>query len=341
MADMTKYAPECPFCGRPAQRPQLRRMDFGQADAGDCPCGAVYVCDPTGRNEGEAYRDALVLAKGDWEIDGLETGTDFDMAALDYDMKSHIRIYNRSSAVHCGRLIFVRMNRGTSASGRVQPPESEGKGAEKVISKKELIALLDEAAFDEIGRRSAGDKNVIKYLIAASYDKDNVRTWRAIEAMGHVARHARVDVVRETTRKLLWSMTDESGGIGWSAPEMLGEIVRANPLEYCDLVPLIWHCQDEDLFRAGALWGLYRAAQTGREYVIPVVAELDKLAEDPNPAVRGYVALLADAVDWPGKGALFQKLLNDSSEFSLYRAGMLDRLAVGGCAGMLLNKKSK
>ncbi len=53
-------------------------------------------------------------------------------------------------------------------------------------------------------------------------------------------------------------MTDESGGIGWSAPEMLGEIVRANPFEYCDLVPLIWHCQDEDLFRAGALWGLYR-----------------------------------------------------------------------------------
>jgi len=341
MADMTKYTPECPFCGRPARKPELRRMDFGQTDAGDCTCGAVYVCDPTGRNEGEAYRDALVLAKGDWEIDGLEAGTDYETAALDYDMKSHIRIYNRSSAVHCGRLIFVRMNRGTSVCGGVHPSEAEEKGAEKVISKKELIALLDEAAFDEIGRRSACDKNVIKYLIAASYDKDDLRTWRAIEAMGHVARYARVDVVRETTRKLLWSMTDESGGIGWSAPEMLGEIVWANPLEYRDLVPLIWHCQDEDLFRAGALWGMYRAAQTGREYVVPVVEGLDKLAEDPNPAVRGYVALLADAVDWPEQEPLFRKLLNDTNEFSLYHDGVLDRLTVGGCAGMLLNKKSK
>lgn len=316
-------------------------MDFGQTDAGDCACGAVYVCDPTGRNEGEAYRDALVLAKGDWEIDGLEAGTDYETAALDYDMKSHIRIYNRSGAVHCGRLIFVRMACGASASGRVQPPEPDEKGAEKVISKKELITLLDDAAFDEIGQRSAGDKNVVKYLIAVSYDKDDVRTWRAIEAMGHVARHARVDVVRETTRKLLWSMTDESGGIGWSAPEMLGEIVRANPLEYRDLIPLIWHCQDEDLFRAGAVWGMYRAAQTGKEYVVPVVQGLERLAEDSNPAVRGYAALLADAVDWPARDPLLRKLLNDSSGFSLYRDGVLSRTTVGECAGMLLNKKSK
>jgi hypothetical protein len=86
--------------------------------------------------------------------------------------------------------------------------------------------------------------------------------------------------------------------------------------------------------------GAVSAAQTGREYVIPVVAELDKLAEDPNPAVRGYVALLQTR-STARERALFQKLLNDSSEFSLYRAGMLDRLAVGGCAGMLLNKKSK
>jgi hypothetical protein len=74
------------------------------------------------------------------------------------------------------------MNRGTSASGGFSRRSQRGKGR-KGDFEKELIALLDEAAFDEIGRRSAGDKNVIKYLIAASYDKDNVRTWRAIEAM--------------------------------------------------------------------------------------------------------------------------------------------------------------
>lgn len=341
MADMTKYAPECPFCGRSADRPELRRMDFGQADAGDCACGAVFVCDPTGRNEGEAYRDALVLAKGDWDIDGLTAGTDYDVATLDYDMKSHIRIYNRGSAVHCGRLIFVKMARAQSCPEANQAPEAGEKEAGKAMTKKELMVLLDACAFDEIGRRSVDDKNVFKYLIAASYDKDDVRTWRAIEAMGVVAQHAKVDVVRETARKLLWSMTDESGGIGWSAPEMLGEIVRANPVEYRDLIPLIWHCQEEDLFRAGALWALYRAAGAGKEYVLPVVEGLEALVADPNPAVRGYAALLADAVSWPECEALLKELVNDSSEFYMYEQGSLVRSSVQSCAEKLLNKRSK
>lgn len=340
MADMSKYVPECPFCGRATARPAIRMMDFGQADAGDCTCGAVFVCDPTGRNEGEAYRDALVLAKGDWEIDGLTAGADYDMATMDYDLKSHIRIYNRSNAVHCGRLIFVKMNRREVCAAGIDETEDKA-GVEKPMTKRELTTLLDAGAVDEIGRRARGDRNVFKYLIAASYDKDDVRTWRAIEAMGAAARYAPVDVVRETTRKLLWSMTDESGGIGWSAPEMLGEIIRANPAEYHDLIPLVWHCQDEDLFRAGALWALYRAAQTGREYVVPVVEKLDELAADPNPAVRGYAALLADAVDWPARDTIFNALLNDINELNIYAEGKLYATTVHSCAEMLLNKKRK
>jgi hypothetical protein len=328
MADMTKYVPECPFCGRSIERPVLRRMDFGQADAGDCPCGAVYVCDPTGRNEGEAFRDALVLAKGDWEIDQLAAGSDYEVSSMDYDMKSHIRIYNRSSVVHAGRLIFVRMIAKQPPVASAPMPDLSGKGAGREMTKKELIDLLDAGSIDEIGRRSVNDKNVMKFLIAVSYDKEDVRTWRAIEAMGSVARHARVDVVRETTRKLLWSMTDESGGIGWSAPEMLGEIVRANPAEYRDLIPLIWNCRDEDLFRPGATWGLYRAAQADKPGVASVVTDLDELMNDPNPAVRGYGLLLADAICHSDREKYAAQLTRDGAEFPLYDGGEIRRIGV-------------
>ena len=338
MADMTKYAPECPFCGRSIERPVLRRMDFGQADAGDCSCGAVYVCDPTGRNEGEAYRDALVLAKGDWEIDQLAAGSDYEVASMDYDMRSHIRIYNRSSVVHVGRLIFVRMMKKQPAGASLPDREASEKGAEKEMTKKELNALLDAAAFDEIGRRSVSDKNVMKYLIAASYDKEDIRTWRAIEAMGFVARHARVDAVRETTRKLLWSMTDESGGIGWSAPEMLGEIVRANPAEYRDLIPLIWNCRDEDLFRPGAAWGLYRAAQADMSGVAAVITEVDELVNDPVPAVRGCGLLLADAIRHPDLEKYAAQLSADEAKFLLYDSGEIKRIRVQEVVEIIKNK---
>jgi hypothetical protein len=136
-------------------------------------------------------------------------------------------------------------------------------------------------------------------------------------------------------------MTDESGGIGWSAPEMLGEIVRANPDEFRDLIPLIWHCQDEDLFRAGSLWGMYRAAQTGKEYVAPIIEDLEPLTKDPNPSVRGYAVLLADAVEWPSRDSIWAGLADDRGEFVVYQNGQLKQLTVGECAKMLLNKKSK
>ena len=42
--------------------------ELGAIISGRCACGAVYVCDPTGHNVGEAYGDAIAFAKGDWDI---------------------------------------------------------------------------------------------------------------------------------------------------------------------------------------------------------------------------------------------------------------------------------
>jgi len=76
------------------------------------------------------------------------------------------------------------------------------------------------------------------------------------------------EFLRETCRKLLWSFTDESGGIGWSAPEMLGEIVSSDPKRFQDVIPLIAAAYevDEDVFRAGVLYALSRVASMRRNW---------------------------------------------------------------------------
>jgi hypothetical protein len=58
-----------------------------------------------------------------------------------------------------------------------------------------------------------------------------------------------------------WSLSDESGGIGWSAPELIGEIVCADPRRFADIVPLIAdvYAIEEDVFRPGVLYAFSRS----------------------------------------------------------------------------------
>ncbi|MCI5189098.1 MAG: hypothetical protein D3905_04700 [Candidatus Electrothrix sp. AS4_5] len=52
--------------------------------------------------------------------------------------------------------------------------------------------------------------------------------WHAISVMGGaVARLAEQDMeeARIILRRMLWSLNDESGGIGWGAPESMAEIM--------------------------------------------------------------------------------------------------------------------
>ncbi len=127
-------------------------------------------------------------------------------------------------------------------------------------------------------------------LVRLSYAKDTLVGWRAVIAMGMAARElVRTDqaFLRETCRKLLWSLSDESGGIGWSAPELLGEIVSADPRGFRDLVPLIANVYDreEATFRPGVVYALRRIAENApklvmehQQVVLASLSEQDSLA---------------------------------------------------------------
>jgi len=106
--------------------------------------------------------------------------------------------------------------------------------ADQVIMKSLKLfvqAALESNDLDAIVTSTKNDKKTISQLVRLAYDKDTLVGWRAIKAAGLAARElvkTAPDFLRETCRKLLWSLTDESGGIGWSAPELLGEIVCAD-----------------------------------------------------------------------------------------------------------------
>ncbi|MCA1743315.1 MAG: HEAT repeat domain-containing protein [Desulfovibrionales bacterium] len=71
-------------------------------------------------------------------------------------------------------------------------------------------------------------KSVLSPLFSALLNPDELVRWHAITVMGLVvSKLADEDIEqgRIVMRRLMWSLNDESGGIGWGAPECMGEIM--------------------------------------------------------------------------------------------------------------------
>jgi hypothetical protein len=208
-------------------------------------------------------------------------------------------------------------------------PRSISGGKDMLDYKRELKSCLEANYLEGVTTIIAEHPEKMSQLIRLSYDKDTLAGWRAILAVGMAARElVRTDpgFLRETCRKLLWSLNDESGGIGWSAPELLGEIVSSDPKRFVDIIPLIVGAYDIEggLFKAGVLYALTRIAEMSPEDVVDHADIISRSLEDRDPHVRlrGIICInhLLDFIRrkglWSDKnwGRIRSKLLDMSSD---------------------------
>ena len=102
----------CPFCGAEVLRPvELEGGTWYDFAGGFCDCGAVFALDPTARNGGAAFLQALVVvADGDMDrAMGLSEGEDYDCGYVqNYDSNQHVLDPNSF-----GTLYFVKPWPGT------------------------------------------------------------------------------------------------------------------------------------------------------------------------------------------------------------------------------------
>lgn len=209
------------------------------------------------------------------------------------------------------------------------------------FSKEAVKSALEANDLGSLVRAAQADRKVMSALVRFAYDKETLVGARAIKAMGLIARElVRTDpeFLRETCRKLLWSLSDESGAIGWSAPEMLGEIVAADPKRFADIIPLLASVYggDEDVFRPGVLYALGRVANQAPERVLPHADILLKGLSDPNPLARIFALdALKPLVGSLGEHLLaetcrlLQALFTDTAEAWVYTSSDFSPVEVG------------
>jgi hypothetical protein len=103
----------CPFCDAFLIAPDRVRTEAGEFTGGICSCGAVFACDPTGHNLGEAYLDAITFAcGGDWSrCYSLSPEENYREAVFSYDLRTHkMRPVNDIRRDHSGKIVFIKID---------------------------------------------------------------------------------------------------------------------------------------------------------------------------------------------------------------------------------------
>ncbi len=169
--------------------------------------------------------------------------------------------------------------------------------------KRTIQQALEQNDLDAVVSLVRQHRRALSQLVRIAYDKDTLAGWRAIKAIGRVAKalvKTDDEFLRVTMRKLLWSLSDESGGIGWAAPEILGEIVSADPGKFSDFIPLIAEMYEieEKVFRPGVIYALMRIAETDPKLVLNYQRVIVRSLVDNDPLTKIFALDLIRLL-WP------------------------------------------
>jgi hypothetical protein len=136
---------------------------------------------------------------------------------------------------------------------------------------------------------AAENRRALATLFSLTFETDELVKWRAIEATG-IAAAVKADrgleIVRDFIRRCIWLMNDESGGLGWHAPEVIGEVLVNVPElipEYAELLPHFFH---EEPFKRGALFAVYRVGTVSPGLIENNAGKLRELQTDADPEIR-------------------------------------------------------
>jgi hypothetical protein len=224
--------------------------------------------------------------------------------------------------------------------------------------KQQVLGLLkqDDLAGIEMELALLQEKEVVNALFFGICHSDERIRWHAISAMGSaVARLAEQDTeeARIILRRILWSLNDESGGIGWGATESMAEIMcRHKGLadEYIHMLISYMRpdgeekCQDgnfleHEMLQQGLMWAVGRLAQCRKKHLLVrgVEHDLPPYLESPDATVCGLAARAIGLLGrTEGTGRLQYLAGNDQRALRLYDQGAFSTVLVADLATQAL-----
>lgn len=214
--------------------------------------------------------------------------------------------------------------------------------------KRYLIPLLEKEdvteALAEIARIPPA--KAVSPLIALFCHADERVRWHAVTAVGTVAACLAADAMesaRIVMRRLMWNLNEESGGIGWGAPEAMGEIMAVHEelaREYhCILTSYIspgGNFIEFEPLQRGVLWGIGRLAYARPCWVQSAGTNLASFLTSSDEGLRGTAAWAAGAFEPAVVAAPLRRLTEDPARLHIYMDRHLIERTIGSLASASL-----
>ncbi len=198
--------------------------------------------------------------------------------------------------------------------------------------KRTVLDLLSQDDFDQTlnelcllpGRR------VVNPLVSFLCHHDQKIKWRAVTTLGvTVANLAEKDMesARVIMRRFMWMLNDESGGIGWGAPEAMAEIMACHEGLAEEYVHILISYMIEDanfleheILQRGVVWGIGRLSQV-RPHLLrskDATRYLQPYLDSKDATVRGMAAWALGLLGVGTARGRIENLLSDGAKVDLY-----------------------
>ncbi|SFJ71802.1 HEAT-like repeat-containing protein [Desulfomicrobium apsheronum] len=200
--------------------------------------------------------------------------------------------------------------------------------------KRQVLDLLATDGWEAgLGGLAELGQQAVAPLFSALCNPAPLVRWRAVTGFGIVIAalaEKTPEKARVVMRRFIWSLNDESGGIGWGAPEAMAEIMTASPLiasEYHNhLLAYIHedHCRPDCYLehaplRRGAVWGVGRLAQVRPDLAAKAEPDLLCALEDCDTVIRGLAAWACGLLGLTAALPKLKAMSQDQSVLELYR----------------------
>ena len=203
--------------------------------------------------------------------------------------------------------------------------------------KKRVRDLLDNSDYAALRALAVEDRRAVPALNRLLFDADELTRWRAVRGMGEIAQEDPY-LLDKVISRLFYTMNDDSGSIGWMAPQALGAIFVGDPDLVEDFFPIIVSSIENAVFRAGAVWAVGLVAGY-RPYLVEEARDsMMACLSDPSPEVRGFAAWGLGRMKYEPARQHLSRLLNDQAELIFYEDDRLQSKTVAQLARAALAK---